>query len=66
MGMNRKKTDSVHPLNEYGPEKVLRNARFWKVNGYAPEKSRFNGHFVHLFIHFGMNGHQNVVFLDLT
>ena len=31
-----------------------------------PEKRRFNGHFVHLFIHFGMNGHQDVVFLGLT
>ena len=64
--MQRKRSDSVHPLNGYGPEKVLCNPRFCKVNGYAPEKSRFNGHFVHLFIHFGMNGHQDVVFLGLT
>ncbi len=33
-----------------------------QMNGYAPEKCPFYGHFAHLFIHFLMNGHQNADF----
>jgi hypothetical protein len=50
--MQRKKDAAVPLLNGYGPEKGLRRDHVFEVNGYAPEKSRFNNQFVHLFILF--------------
>ena len=50
--MQRKKDEALPHLNGYGPEKGLRRAPVSGVNGYAPEKSRLNSQFVHLFILF--------------
>jgi hypothetical protein len=50
--MQRKKIATASRLNGYGSEKGRRRASVSGVNGHAPEKSRLNSQFVHLFILF--------------
>jgi hypothetical protein len=49
-------------LNGYGAEKSRFRASVLEVNGYQPEKCRFNVHNVHFSFFFRMNGHQKRAF----